>query len=188
MNAGTIKWQVPLGLSSYGGFIKGVPSLGGGSGLVFIAAAMDSRYSGLRCRERRRALARRSAGRRPSDANDICDRRSAVFWSSPLAGTTAWAPPEAMRSLPLPCQKSSRLLVTLRVLQELLPCWLRHHNAVLPYRSRQCALRKRFTMLGYLDGVAVAADRGCGVSCLTGNSIAADLRTHDGPQTLRTPN
>ena len=46
MNAGTIKWQVPLGLSPYGGFIKGVPSLGGpivtGSGLVFIAAAMDN--------------------------------------------------------------------------------------------------------------------------------------------------
>jgi quinoprotein glucose dehydrogenase len=46
MNDGTIKWQVPLGLSPYGGFIKGVPSLGGpivtGSGLVFIAAAMDN--------------------------------------------------------------------------------------------------------------------------------------------------
>ena len=46
MNAGSIKWQVPLGLSPYGGFIKGVPSLGGpivtGSGLVFIAAAMDN--------------------------------------------------------------------------------------------------------------------------------------------------
>ena len=46
MNAGTIKWQVPLGLSPYGGFIKGVPSLGGPivthSGLVFIAAAMDN--------------------------------------------------------------------------------------------------------------------------------------------------
>jgi quinoprotein glucose dehydrogenase len=46
MNAGTIKWQVPLGLSPYGGFIKGVPSLGGpivtGSGLVFVAAAMDN--------------------------------------------------------------------------------------------------------------------------------------------------
>jgi glucose dehydrogenase len=46
MNAGTIKWQVPLGLSPYGGFIKGVPSLGGpiltAGGLVFIAAAMDN--------------------------------------------------------------------------------------------------------------------------------------------------
>jgi quinoprotein glucose dehydrogenase len=46
MNAGTIKWQVPLGLSPYGGFIKGVPNLGGpivtASGLVFIAAAMDN--------------------------------------------------------------------------------------------------------------------------------------------------
>jgi quinoprotein glucose dehydrogenase len=45
MNAGTIKWQVPLGLSPYGGFIHGVPSLGGpivtAGGVVFIAAAMD---------------------------------------------------------------------------------------------------------------------------------------------------
>ena len=46
MNAGSIKWQVPLGLSPYGGFIKGVPNLGGpivtASGLVFVSAAMDN--------------------------------------------------------------------------------------------------------------------------------------------------
>jgi hypothetical protein len=37
------------------------------------------------------------------------------IWSSPLAGTTAWAPPEAIRSLPLPCQTLGAGLVVLYV-------------------------------------------------------------------------
>lgn len=51
MNAGTIKWQVPLGTSSWGGFIHGMPNQGGpmvtASGLIFIAAAMDDRLRAI---------------------------------------------------------------------------------------------------------------------------------------------
>jgi quinoprotein glucose dehydrogenase len=50
LNAGTIKWRVPLGEKAFG-LIRGLPSLGGpivtASGLVFIAAAMDHRLRAL---------------------------------------------------------------------------------------------------------------------------------------------
>ena len=100
MEHGTIRWQIPLGVTPGIHLNVGMPSVGGpivtASGLVFIAATLDDRLRAFDL-QRQEPVGRETAGRRPGDADDLFvgGRQYLVIAAG---GTSRTGPPGAITS------------------------------------------------------------------------------------------